>query len=215
MNRRRLLVGTAACALGGWAVPVRAGEWVKAYNGKDLSGWHVESGKLEAWQARGETLSCVKPGGGYLALDKEYADFELRLEYRLPPAGNSGIGIRFPRGGWPSTDGFEIQILDDEHPMYKNLKPDQANGSIYTHIAPKSRPQKPAGEWNRYEVRCQGPHVHVKLNGVEIINANLDEYQDSLGKGKIPLGKRPRKGLVGLQSHGDPVDFRNIEIREL
>ena len=110
---------------------------------------------------------------------------------------------------------MEIQILDDTHPMYKSLKPDQANGSIYTHVAPKAKVQKPAGEWNRYEVRCQGPLVHVKLNGVEIIKANLDEYNDSLGKGKVALGKRPRKGLVGIQSHGDPVDFRNIDIRQL
>jgi hypothetical protein len=55
----------------------------------------------------------------------------------------------------------------------------------------------------------------VKLNDKEIINANLDDYGDSLGKGKVALSKHPRKGLVGLQSHGDPVDFKNIEIREL
>jgi len=217
MKRRQLLL-SAAAALGVLGIGLSAAQgadWVKPYNGRDLSGWHVESGKLDSWAARGDLLSCVKPGGGYLALDKEYGDFELRLECKLPPAGNSGIGLRFPRGGWPSTEGMEIQILDDTHPMYKDLKPEQANGSIYTHVAPKLKVQKPAGEWNRYEVRCQGPHVVIKLNGQEIIHANLDDYNDSLGKGKIALGKRPRKGLVGIQSHGDPVDFRNIEIREL
>ena len=215
MTRRDLLVaGAGAAALAGGAGAAGA-PFVRAYNGKDLSGWHVESGKLSSWKALGEIVSCVSPGGGYLALDREYGDFELRLEYRLPPAGNSGIGIRFPRGGWPSTEGMEIQLLDDEAPRYKNLKPDQFNGAIYTHIAPKVRASRPAGEWNRIAVRCKGPVIQIRLNDVEIQNANIDDYPDSVGKGTLPLPKRPRKGLVGLQSHGDPVEFRNIEIREL
>jgi hypothetical protein len=215
LDRRKLIAGMLLMAAGVSHRVGADGEWMKLHNGQDLSGWHVESGKLESWTARGEMISCIKPGGGYLARDEEYDDFELRLDYRLPPAGNSGIGLRFPRGGWPSTQGMEIQLLDDEAPQYKKLKPDQYNGSIYTHVAPKVKAAKPPGEWNHIEIRCQGPHVVIRLNGTEIQSANLDDYADSLGKGKIPLGKRPRKGLIGLQSHGDPVDFRNIEVRKL
>lgn len=198
------------------AAGVRAGEsgFVKLYNGRDLSGWHVESGKLEAWRANGPILSCVQAGGGYLATDREYGDFELRLEYRLPPAGNSGVGIRFPRGGWPSTMGMEIQLLDDDAPRYRNLDPKQRNGAIYSFVAPKARAARPAGEWNRLVIRCEGPLLVVHLNGVEIQRVNLDE-QTQKGKGDLPLCRRPRRGLIGLQSHGDPVDFREIEIREL
>lgn len=213
MNRRMLLHGTlltlaAACA----AQDEKPFE--RPYNGKDLSGWHVESGKLEAWKAQGELLSCVKPGGGYLALDREYGDFDLKLEYRLPRAGNSGVGVRFPRGGWPSTMGMEIQLLDDADPRYQNLSAEHRNGSIYSFVRPKSNPARPAGEWNHLRVRCQGARVQVWINDVEIQNVNLDE-QTKKGKGDLPLAQRPRRGLVGLQSHGDPVDFRNIEIREL
>lgn len=189
--------------------------WVRLYNEKDLSGWHVEgdAAKLSSWKTDGPVLSCIK-GSGYLARDEEYGDFELRLEYRLPPAGNSGIGIRFPRGGWPSTDGMEVQLLDDAAPQYRDLKPEQANGSIYTFVAPIAHPAKPAGEWNKIEVRCKGPVVEVKINGKKVTSANMDEIT-SPGKGKTPLNKRPRAGLVGLQCHNDPVDFRNIEIRRL
>jgi hypothetical protein len=211
---RRLLPALGAASLALALLPAGAAEPVRLYNGRDLTGWHVESGKLESWKANGEMISCVLPGGGYLATDKEYGDFELRLEYRIPPAGNTGVGIRFPRGGWPSTAGMEIQILDDADPRYKNLKPTHRNASIYTFVGPKVNPAKPPGEWNRLVIRCKGPLVVVELNGVETSRVNMDEHQEP-GKGTIPLSKRPRKGLVGLQSHGDKVDFRNIEITEL
>lgn len=216
MNRRELLVGGAVALSGiGASAAARAADWIPLYNGKDLAGWHAESGALTAWKANGDLISCVGGGGGYLAADKEYGDFELALEYKIGPKGNSGIGVHFPKGGWPSTDAFEIQILDDDHPSYANLKPDSKNGSIYTHQAPKVQAHKPAGEWNEIYVKCQGSRVVVKLNGTEIHNINLDDYADSLGKGKVALAKRPRKGLVGLQNHNSLVDFRNIRIREL
>jgi hypothetical protein len=207
-----LLIGAALISAGSAATP----KWTRLYNGRDLTGWHVEGegAKLDAWKAAGPILSCVKPGGGYLARDEEYGDFELRLEYRIPPAGNSGVGIRFPRGGWPSTDGMEIQILDDDAPAYKDLKPEQAGGSLYTFVAPSRKPQKPPGTWNKMFIRCQGPRVVVKINNVEVIDASMDDHPEK-GKGTVPLKDRPRRGLIGLQSHGDPVDFRNIEIREL
>lgn len=213
MNRRTLIQGTLLALAGAGAARAET-PFVKPYNGTDLTGWHVESGKLESWKANGEMISCIKPGGGYLALDDEYGDFELKLEYRLPAAGNSGVGLRFPRGGWPSTMGMEIQLLDDAAKRYEKLRPEHRNGSIYTFVAAKSNPSRPAGEWNQMTILCKGPQVRITLNGVEIQNTNLDE-QTKKGKGEQPLNLRPRKGLVGLQSHGDPVDFRNIEIRAL
>jgi hypothetical protein len=216
INRRVLLAGgLGAVAFAGAASRARAEEFTKLYNGKDLAGWHVQEGKIESWKANGEMISCVAPGGGFLTADKEYGDFELRLEYRIGPGGNSGVGIRYPRGKHPSTEGIEIQILDDASPKYKDLEASHRNGSIYTHVAPKAQAARPPGEWNQYVIRCQGPMIVIHLNGVEIQNANVDQYADSLGKGKTPLSARPRRGCIGLQSHGDQVDFRNIEIREL
>ena len=98
--------------------------------------------------------------------------------------------------------------------MYKDLKPAQANGAIYGFVAPKAKAAKPPGEWNRMTIRCQGPLVVVDLNGVEIQHASMADHPEK-GKGELPLSERPRKGLIGLQSHGDRVDFRHIEVREL
>jgi hypothetical protein len=206
--RAGFLAGTLLMAV----APARSDGPISLYNGRDLSDWHVESGKLEAWQATKEGISCVKPGGGYLATDAEYGDFTLRLEYRLLTAGgNSGVGLRFPRGGWPSTDGMEIQLIDEDPTRHPDLKPVHANGSIYSFVPPKARAAKPVGEWTRLQIRCRGPRLRVRLNGVEVQDVDLSK-QTAPGKGKLPLSQRPRRGLIGLQSHGDPVEFRQIEI---
>jgi hypothetical protein len=173
----------------------------------------VESGKLDSWQATKDGIACVKPGGGYLAADDEYGDFELRLEYRLLKAGgNSGVGLRFPRGGWPSTEGMEIQLIDEGPARHPDLKPVYANCSVYSFVPPKARAAKSVGEWNRLQILCKGPRLQVTLNGVEVQDVDLDK-QTAPGKGKLPLSQRPRRGLIGLQSHGDPVEFRAIELR--
>ena len=218
MNRRALCLGGAALALAAGVVGPGAaaqdGKWVKLYNGKDLSGWHVQNGKIEAWKADGDMISCVAPGGGWLTTDKQYDDFELRLEYRIGPGGNSGVGIRYPSVGDPAHAGMEIQILDDAAPQYAKLNPAQYNGGIYYQSAAKSKAQKPIGEWNRYEITCKGPNVRVVLNGVEIQNINVENFTQGQG-GHKALAERPRRGHVGLQNHGDQVHFRNIEIKEL
>jgi hypothetical protein len=214
MDRRGLLIGGAAALLIGGAAAQAAGKWVKLYNGQDLTGWHCQNGKIEAWKANGELITCSGEGGGWLTSDKEYGDFELRLEYRIPKGGNSGVGLRYPPVGDPAHDGMEIQILDDPAPEYKNLVPAQYTGGIYYQVAPKAHPAKGPGEWNKYEIRCKGPIVQVKLNGVEIQNCNVDEQTTGAG-GHKPLSQRPKRGFVGMQSHGNPVDFRNIELREL
>ncbi|HEU4753260.1 MAG TPA: DUF1080 domain-containing protein [Armatimonadota bacterium] len=213
MDRRTLIAGAVSAALLAGAAFAEKG-FTKLYNGKDLTGWHVKDGKNESWKANGDMISCVAPGGGWLTSDKEYGDFELHVDYRIPPGGNSGVGIRYPAQGDPAHVGMEIQILDDDAPEYKNLVPAQYTGGIYYQVAPRTKAAKKPGEWNHYVIRCQGPRVQVWLNGVQIQDANMDEHTKGEG-GHMALSERPRRGFVGLQSHGNQVDFRNIEIKEL
>jgi 3-keto-disaccharide hydrolase len=216
MIRSRLLIllaVSALAALGSLGAAQEKG-FTSLYNGKDLTGWHVKDGKTSSWKADGELIACVEPGGGWLTSDREYADFELHVEYRIPPGGNSGVGLRYPDQGDPAHVGMEIQILDDDSPQYKNLNPAQYTGSIYYQSPPAAKAAKPAGEWNRYEIRCQGPMITIRLNGVLIQNVDVRKFTKGEG-GHLALAERPRKGHVGLQSHGDRVDFRKLEIREL
>lgn len=191
-----------------------ADDSVALFDGKSLTGWHVEGGKIESWQAEDGLLSCIAPGGGELTTDSIYADFVLTLEWRLPPGGNSGVGLRFPSNTHVSETGMEIQILDDDAPQHRDLKPAQYTGSIYYQVPAKQGAAHPPGEWNRYVITCKGPLVVVELNGREVVRANLDEC--TVGEGGLtPLAKRPRQGHIGLQSHNTRVDFRNIRLKKL
>lgn len=189
--------------------------FVDLYNKKGLSGWVVKDGNAKSWKAEGDILACVAPRGGWLRTEKEYTNFILKVDWKIPPGGNSGIGVHMPLEGDPAHAGMEIQILDDEAPQYKDkLDPGQYTGSIYYQVPAKKRAAKPAGEWNSYEITCRGPQVIVVLNGEEIVRANVDEEKVGRG-GHKPLSERPRCGFIGLQSHGSRVEFRNLKVRVL
>src|SRR5262245_13350515 len=98
-------------------------------NGKDLDGWKVHGGKTESWGADMGVLFVNGGGGGWLMTEKEFGDFELRLDFKVPKGGNSGVALRAPMKGNPAYEGMEIQILDDAG--HKGLKDWQATGSVY------------------------------------------------------------------------------------
>jgi hypothetical protein len=177
------------------------------FNGKDLKGWKVHSGKVEAWGVAAGVLFTSGSGGGWLMSEKDFANFELRLEYRLPVKGNSGVAIRSPLEGDPAYTGMEIQLLDDEN--YKGLRPSQYCGAIYDVVAPVRPAGRPAGQWNQMRIIAKEREVTVELNGNQVVQANLDAFRDLQ---KHP-GLQRAQGHVGLQSHGSRVEFRNILIK--
>src|SRR5205823_3091088 len=158
----------------------------------------------------GGNLVSVGEGGGWLGTEREHADFVLRLECRLSPGSNSGVYLRAPADtSHISRTGMEVQLLDDPHPRYKDLKPWQYTGAIY-HVAPPERGHlKPTGEWNALEVRAEGPHVVVVLNGAKVVDDRLDRHPELEAE---HTGLRRKAGRIGLQSHDGRVEFRKIRI---
>lgn len=187
------------------------------FNGTDLKGWKVHGGMMDVWGADKGVLFCDKKGGGWLLTEEEFADFELRCEFRwTTEGGNSGVGLRVPRMGAPHIDGMEIQLIDDENwvKVHKfELKDTQHTGSLYGIKPPSKRVNKPIGEWNSVRVVCKGRKVTVEMNGETINDVNLDDYKESKGK-SIP-GILREKGHVGFQSYNFRVEFRNIWIKPL
>ncbi len=186
------------------------------FDGKTLTGWKTnEGGKLAAWSVDKETgVIFVKGGGGgWLMTEKQYGDFELRLEFKVPERGNSGVALHSPLKGDPAFVGMEIQILDDAG--HRDIQKWQHTGSIYGVVPPSKLATKPLGEWNKYRITCKGRQVTIVLNGEKIVDANLDDYKEKTPDGKPHPGILREKGHVGLQEHGGKVEFRNLFIKEL
>ena len=182
----------------------------RLFNGKDLKGWKVYNGKEEVWGIEEGMLYTKAGGGGWLMTEKTYKDFEIRLEYRMPKMGNSGVALRAPLKGQPHVDGMEIQLLDDAN--WQNLQPWQFCGSIYGVVPPSKHVTKPFGEWNKIRIVAKGPKIMVELNDMVIVDANLDDHKDQAEKHPGILRK---EGHLGLQSYNFRVDFRNIFVKPL
>jgi len=183
------------------------------FDGRSLSGWTQVGGKVGNWAVEGGQLVTRGDGKDWLGTNRAHADFVLRLEYQVGPAGNSGVLIRAPRKGDPSFDGVEIQILDDDAPAYRGLKPEQYTGSLYGVVAARRGATRPAGQWNAMAIRAEGSHVSVDLNGTRVVDADLSRVAEI--PARHAAGTRRMFGLIGLQSHGDPARFRNVTIRDL
>ena len=179
-------------------------ETVSLFNGKDLTGW-----KKANYLVEDGVLVCK---GGNLVTEKQYTNYIFEFDFLLPPGGNNGLGIHYPGSGDAAYSGMELQILDNSHPRYAKLKDYQFHGSLYTLQAAKRGHLKPVGEWNHEKVTVDGPLVKVELNGVVILDANLDELNKEKPKHK---GAQRRSGHICFAGHGAPVKFKNITIKEL
>ena len=180
------------------------------FDGKTLDGWQ---GNTKGYKVDNGVMICEPGGNIYTA--KEYADFVFRFEFKLPPMGNNGVGIRTPLKGNAAYLGMEIQILDDNYKeKYPQLRPYQFHGSIYGVVPAKPGHQKPIGEWNSEEILCKGSHVKVTLNGTVIVDADLDKIEKTMDGHEHP-GLHNKKGYIGFLGHGSRVEFRNIRIQEL
>lgn len=195
-----------------------ADQWLRAAEGsgfqeipldKELSAF---DGAKDAVEADGQVLRWRAGKGGNLFTKSRHGDFSLRFEFRLPPGGNNGILLRYPGAGDGAYAGFcECQVLDDGHPMYKDLQPWQAHGSAYG-IVPAARGYlRPTGTWNHECITLRGKHLTVTLNGTIILDADVDKPLHDQAHPGLAL----TEGHIGFGGHGDAVEFRNLAVKDL
>lgn len=206
------------------------------FNGKDLTGWRGGSTfdhrkllamneadrkkQIDKWTAtmtvvgkNGKPHWSVENGelvndgfGDYATTEKDYGDFELRLEYKTVPLADSGIYLR----GVP-----QVQIWDHTNPKEKANGAEKGSGALWNNSAnnpgkwPLVLADKPFGEWNTVRVLMTGSRVSVWLNDQQTVDHQiLENYYDR----KIAI---PAKGPIQLQTHGGEIRWRNVFVREI
>ncbi|MCH2658879.1 DUF1080 domain-containing protein [bacterium] len=194
-------------------------EAIELFNGRDLTGWEDHKNP-HLWTVEDGMIVGISEAGkmSNLSTQAQYGDFELRLEYNADAKVNSGVFLRVSDLDDEVHTGLEIQILDT---YGKELPLDRGDsGALYDMIAPSANALKPAGEWNQMRMRCDGPRVAVELNGVQVVDADLDLFDTpgqnpdgSSNKFKYAWKTMPRAGHIGLQTHAGMGGLSDVKIR--
>jgi hypothetical protein len=186
---------------------IKWGEPIALFNGRDLTGWRmIEPQSANGWVVEAGALvnrptqveGQPQKKYGNLRTEREFENFNLKLEVKVPPHNNSGVYLR---------GIYEVQVLDshgkplDSHNM----------GAIYSRIAPKVAAEKPAGEWQSLDITLLDRHITVVLNGKTII-----DNQPLLGcTGGALWSDEFRPGPIYLQGDHGAVDYRNLILRPI
>jgi hypothetical protein len=213
---RTLAAATFAVAL---VVPAAAGDEMKLFNGKDLSGWTYFLDKTgpnadgsmtmeDVWKVESGKLWCSGVPNGYIRTTADYKDFVLALEWRwVEKPGNSGVLLRVtgPDKIWPKT--IEAQLMSGHAGDFwlmdgaiLDTDPSHTDPKAANHRTKMKAAERPAGEWNLYEITMDGSRVLLRVNG-QVVNEGT--------------GADESAGKIALQSEGAPIEFRNIRLTSI
>lgn len=183
------------------------GKPIKLFDGKDLKGWTgVLDDKATGWSVNDgilEVRGTANPRNEDLKTVAKYWNYELHIEYKLCPKGNSGVALR---------GRYEVQMADD----YGKPAGMHSTGALYTRILPAMNASKPAGEWNTYDIRLVGLEVTTTLNGQKL-------YDKGVITGLTGMASDPFEGKPGpielqgaeMRAGVGPIQFRNIVLTPL
>ncbi|MEZ5938446.1 MAG: DUF1080 domain-containing protein [Hyphomonadaceae bacterium] len=198
--------------------------WRLLFNGHDFSGWRIYHGGTPAspWTIDDGAIMLAGGGGGDLMTEEEFGPFELTLEWKISPGGNSGvIYLVHEADDAPNTynTGPEMQVLDDAGHRDGQF-PTHRAGALYDFAEPFVAAAKPVGEWNEARILYTGDRIEHWLNGQKVAETSYgdDAWREKVANSKfktMPLFGTFSTGHIALQDHGDPVWYRNIKIRPL
>lgn len=185
---------------------VKFGAPVQLFDGRTLTGWRaIEADRQNAWVIEGGAMHNRPPADvpgqphartANIRTEREFEDFNLKLEVNVPAKSNSGVYLR---------GLYEVQVMDSY-----GRAPDSHNmGAIYSRLTPSVPAEKPAGEWQTLEMTLVDRHATVVLNGKVII-----DNQPLLGcTGGAMFSDQSRPGPIMLQGDHGPVSYRNLVLR--
>ncbi|HXE52437.1 MAG TPA: DUF1080 domain-containing protein [Tepidisphaeraceae bacterium] len=205
----------------------KADGWKLLFDGKDFDGWHSfhRHEVRPGWKVEDGTLACVDPhNAGDLCTNDKYTWFELKLQYNISHAGNSGILYHVTdKGGATWSTGPEFQLEDNT----AAADPIRC-GWLYALYQPPIDPKtgktldatKPVGEWNQVRLLITPDKCEHDINGVKYLDyvLNSDDFKQRVAKSKFGRMKDFAKsdtGYIALQGDHGKVSFRNIKIRAI
>ena len=198
------------------------------FDGEDMSKWTGNT--IDYVPMNGAICVSANYGnGGNLYTKKTYSDFIFRFEFCFMKEGvNNGVGIRTPMGVDAAYEGMEIQILDHDAPIYKNLREYQVHGSVYGIIPAKRIKSQKLGTWNTEEIVVKGDRIKVTVNGEVILDGNIRKAckgnnvsKDGSNTNPYTVDKKNHPGLfnksghIGFLGHGEGLKLRNVRIKDL
>lgn len=216
--------GAASGRLNTLTADEAAAGWRLLFDGRTTAGWrgYRRDSMPGGWQAVDGALTLVAGGGGDIITRDTFANFELSLEWRIAPGGNSGIMYHVTEQGAATyTSGPEMQVLDDSGHADGRSRLTAAGSDFGLYPAPAGVVRR-AGEWNQARIVANGAHVEHWLNGVKLFEYELwsPDWQQRVQASKFrqwPEYGMAHRGHIALQDHGgdDHPAFRNIRIRVL
>ena len=196
--------------------------WQLLFNGKDLTGWKTNKGTPIQTKVEEGSIVPYKSGGYIVIHEKQFGNFVLKCDVMWKDERcNSGIFLRVEDPKNPVHTGFEIQVMAGDKTGKHEM------GAIYDLVTTSKNAGRKTGEWNSFEIRCQGPKISVTLNGSKVSEINADDFTEpgvcpDGQKHKFKLKKEPRavkdfahKGFLGFQDHGNKVWYKNVKLLEL
>ena len=222
MNAQRLALACVLSAALPTAASVAQPGFKVLFDGTSTEAWR--GFRRDAFPARGwvverGALKTIVGGDLRDIVTKDtFKDFELELEWKVSPGGNSGVfyGVSETEGETYFT-GPEMQVLDDlGHADGKD--PKTSAGSLYALVAPTGKALKPVGEFNQARIVKKGSHVEHWLNGKKVVQYELGStaLAKLIAESKFKDMQRFAKeseGHIALQHHGQEVWFRNVKVR--
>ena len=199
--------------------------WQLLFDGQTTKGWHAYNQKgTTGWAAKdGELIALGQEGGSHdIVSDEIFGDFDLSIEWKIAPGGNSGIFfnvVESPQYEAIYATGPEYQLVDDLG-FPQKLEDWQKTAANYAMHPPMKNALRPVGQYNLTRLIVQKGHVEHWLNGEKIVEYQLwsPEWENLVKAGKwkdYPMYGRAKRGHLALQDHGKQTWFKNIKIRAL
>ena len=200
--------------------------WQLLWDGKTFDGWHTfNKDSVIGWEIKDGLLISLGLGGDHandIVTNKDYQNFELSVDWKLSPGGNSGLFYYAVEGKYPEIYAIapEYQLVDDMG-FPEKLEEWQKTAACYgMYTADSAKTLKPIGEFNTSKIIVNNGHVEHWLNGDKVVEYQLwtDDWNKRIKEGKwkdFPDYASSKTGKIGIQDHGQSNAFRNIKIKIL